>query len=80
VSVEQDVKSYIIENLGWDRDASELTDDYPLIERGALDSMGIFKLVTHLETKYDVDVEDEELVPKHFGTISSIASLIRSKT
>jgi acyl carrier protein len=32
-----------------------------------------------VEGEYGVEIQDEELVPQHFGTIGGIADLVRSK-
>ncbi len=41
--------------------------------------LGILNLVSFIEDEWGVTVEDEELIPEHFGTISRIAQLIESK-
>ncbi len=54
-------------------------DDYPLLEKGVLDSMGIIQVVAFLEDEFGIEVDDAELVPENFETIGSIAELIDSK-
>lgn len=54
-------------------------DDYPLLEKDVLDSMGIFQVVAFLEDEFGIEVDDAELVPENFETIGSIAELIDSK-
>jgi len=78
MSLEDDIRRFISEELK-PADGAALTDSYPLLDRQVLDSMGVFKLVAFLEDEIGVEVGDHELVPEHFGTISSIAELVRSK-
>lgn len=73
------IRNYIAEELKWDKPASELSDDYPLLERDVVDSLGIFKIIGFIEDEFDVEVDDEELVPENFETINSIAALISAK-
>ena len=54
-------------------------DDYPLLEKDVLDSMGIIQVVAFLEDEFGIEVDDAELVPENFETIGSIAKLIDSK-
>lgn len=54
-------------------------DDYPLLEKDVLDSMGIFQVVAFLEDEFGIEVDDAELVSENFETIGSIAELIDSK-
>lgn len=77
--IESKLRDFIIQELAWNGSRDDLTYDYPLIERRVLDSLGIFQVVTFVETEYGIDIQDEELVPEHFGTIDGIARLIESK-
>ena len=77
--IENSIRQFIVEELHPAGGAIELTDAYPLLERGTLDSLGLFQLVSFLEDEFHVTVEDEELVPQHFGTIHDIAMLVASK-
>jgi acyl carrier protein len=77
--IEDKVRTFIIEELSWDGTPNELTSDYPLIDRHVLDSLGIVQLVSFLEDEFGIEIEDEELVPDHFGTVGSIASLVQAK-
>jgi acyl carrier protein len=79
-TVTERVKRFIQEDLSSGHDSSSLTDDFPLIEQKVLDSLGIVQIVTMLEDEYDIVVEDEELVPENFGSLSAIDRLVRSKS
>jgi acyl carrier protein len=78
VSIEDDIRRFISVELR-PAETDVLTDTYPLLDRQVLDSMGLFQLVAYLEDELGVEIGDDELVPEHFGTISSIAHLVRSK-
>lgn len=77
--IESKLRDFIVRELSWNGSRDELTDDYPLIERRVLDSLGIFEVVTFVESEFGIEIVDEELVPEHFGTIDGIARLIESK-
>lgn len=77
--IENAIRQFITDELDHKGSNPGLTDDYPLLERGVLDSLGLFQLVGYLESEFGVEVEDEELVPQHFGTIRDIAQLVQSK-
>jgi acyl carrier protein len=76
--IENAIRQFILDELNHSG-SQDLTDDYPLLDRGVLDSLGLFQLVGYLESEFGVEVRDEELVPKHFGTIHDIAGLVLSK-
>lgn len=77
--IEERIRNFIIEDLGWRGDPARLTDDYALIENDVIDSLGIFQTVTYLEEVESVEVADEDLVPENFASIRSIAALVTSK-
>ncbi len=79
MSTQDQVRSYIVEELRFRGSAKDLKDDYPLLENEVLDSMGIFSVVSFLETEFGIEVDDEELVPENFGTIADIARLVEQK-
>ncbi len=69
---------------GWLRDnvtgGREVPPDEPLIENGVLTSLQTVELVTFLEERFDIVVEDEEFDEENFGSVEAIASLVASKT
>jgi acyl carrier protein len=79
-SVTIETRDFIVRELQWDGSPDELTDDYRLLDESVLDSLDILKLVVFLEERFAIDVDDEDLVPEHFETISSICRFVESKT
>lgn len=53
--------------------------DFPIIEGGLVDSLGLFKLIAFAEEQFDVRIAPEEIVFENFSTINAIVSLIRGK-
>ena len=74
-----EIRGFIVDEVAASHDRAVVTDDYPLLETGILDSLGIFNLVGYLENVFGVEIQDEELVPANFGTIADIARLIETK-
>jgi acyl carrier protein len=73
------VREFVLNELHWDETRGTLTPDYALIENHVVDSMGLLMLVSFVEERFGIQLADEELVPEHFGTIGSIATLIEKK-
>lgn len=78
-SVTARVRRFIIDELGWEGTARELTDDLLLIQEGALDSIGIVTLTSFLESYYGIIVEDSEIVPANLGSLASIERYVQAK-
>jgi len=56
----------------------DLTYDQSLLESGAIDSVGIFELVTFLEDEFHLNIEDENIIPSNFETVNAIAAFVAS--
>ena len=53
--------------------------DKSLMELGYLDSFGIIELVTFLEKKFKVTIEDKEITKEIFGSINKMSKLVLKK-
>jgi methoxymalonate biosynthesis acyl carrier protein len=73
-----------VEIQGWLREnvtgGREVSPDEPLIDNGVLTSLQTVELVTFLEERFDIVVEDEEFDEDNFGSVEAIAGLVASKT
>lgn len=77
MSVEERLRRFMIEELQAREET--VTPDYPLIGQQVLDSLGILQVVSFLESEFDVEVEDDELVADNFVSIAAITKLVESK-
>jgi acyl carrier protein len=71
------IRDYIRDELNVG-DAASLNDDTPLWG-GVIDSVGLMSLITFIEERFGVEIDDEELTSTHFGTVSNIAALVDRK-
>lgn len=76
--IETTIRDYIANELGT-APASGLEPATPLLDDDVLDSVGVYELVVFLEERYGIEILDEEVVPEHFGTITSLAKLVEAK-
>lgn len=79
MSIESDIREFLIQTLGHAGDPADLTLDYPLIETGVVDSMGMLELILWIEQRYGIDVQDEDVLPVNFGSVGSIATYIGAR-
>lgn len=79
MTLHAELRQFILENYLLTRDESVLGDSDSLTARGILDSTGALELVLHLEERYGVTVEDEELHPDNLDSIDRIAAFIERK-
>ncbi|HEY7693145.1 MAG TPA: acyl carrier protein [Gaiellaceae bacterium] len=72
------IEAFIAAELG--DPAKRVTARDDLLDDGLLDSAGLAQLVSYLEEQFDIEIDDEELVPANFRTTEAIADLVARKT
>ena len=71
------IRTFIQTEIIGDSNAAVPGDEDSLLERGLIDSMGLFRLVTFIEQEIGVILPDTALLPRNFATISAIERVIR---
>lgn len=59
---------------------ASLAPDQDLFEHNLLQSLALVSLVVHLEQKYQVSLNEQDLHEDNFRTLLTIANLVESKT
>ena len=77
--IEQDVRQFVVDTFLFGTDDGDLSSDDSFLDKGLVDSMGILTLVTHVEEKYKIRVDDTELIPDNWDSVGRIAKFITSK-
>lgn len=77
--VNDTIRRFIVEELHWNGSVGGPTDDYDLLQNDVLDSMGIFEIVSFVESEFGIEILDDDLLPENFATIGAITRLIESK-
>jgi acyl carrier protein len=78
MTIQENLRDFIVTDLGWTGDRSLLTDDYDLLEHDVIDSIGVFQLVSLIEERLGVEVPDDELVPENFSSIGALARMVET--
>ena len=78
-SIETEVRQYILDNFLFGRTEVEVSSDASFLDLGIIDSTGVLELVTFLEDKYQIKIEDEELVPANLDSLKGITRFVEAK-
>lgn len=73
------IREFLVEEFMPDMSADELDDDFDLQTGGAVDSLGLLKLVAWLESEYGISVDESELGPESLRTVNSINEFINER-
>jgi acyl carrier protein len=49
------------------------------MEKGLIDSTGVLELLEYIEEKFEISVEDEEVIPDNLDSLKSLAIFIERK-
>ena len=78
--VEDRIRSFIAENILFSDNGYPHADDASFLEEGIVDSMGIMELVMFVDEGFGIAVEDDEVIPDNFDSVSKLAAYIRRKS
>jgi len=79
MGIEDRVRQFIIEELAAGGGGAELTSEYPLIDGGVVDSLGVLRIMSFLEETYGVEVSELDLTYEHFRDLASIARFVEAR-
>lgn len=74
------VRTFLVQEFLQGDDTNELTDTTSLRESGILDSMGIVKVVVHVEREFGFEIEPHDASDENLGTIAKIVAYIERRT
>jgi acyl carrier protein len=80
MTVEKQIKQYVAENFLFSDDGYQLSEYASFLEEGIVDSTGVLELVMFVEETFNITVEDEDIVPENFDSVSCLAAYVRRKT
>lgn len=79
MSIEKQVREFILENYLFTDDESALNNDDSFLEKGILDSTGILEVIYFIEEEFEVKVDDNEMVPENLDSVKNIVAFVASK-
>jgi acyl carrier protein len=76
---EATLRTYITHNILFSDADYPYADDASFLETGVVDSLGVMELVMFVEERFGIDIQDRDVVPANFDSISRLSAFIRSK-
>jgi acyl carrier protein len=76
-TVKRETSDFIKENTF--ADVSKLADDTFIFRDGFFDSMGFVSLISFLESKFSIQIDEDDLVEENFESINAITSFVMKK-
>jgi len=75
--IEQEIRNFITEHFLYGR-SEALSDDVPLMGN-VIDSTGVIELISFVQERFSISVEDEEVMADNFGSVRNIVAFVEKK-
>lgn len=79
MTVEAQLRLYILNNYLFTDDQSMLDNDDSFLEKGIIDSTGIMEMILFLEQECGIRVEDEDMIPENLDSVNRIVAFVSRK-
>lgn len=79
LDITAEIRSFVITNFLYGQ-AGELSNNDSLLDNGFIDSTGVLELVSFLQDRFDIQVEDDEVIPANLDSIRNLVDYIGRKT
>ena len=77
----EDVKAVVTATLGIDDRADDIGPETELVGNlPELDSLAIVELVVALQSRFGIELEDDEIIGDNFETLGQLAAFVQSKS
>lgn len=73
------VKSYIDQELKDGTSEVEVKEEENLLANGIIDSLGVLKLVSFIEHKFNMQIPDEDVTVENFRSLKDIANYLETR-
>jgi len=73
------IREFIETNFLFSEEDKNLDDSVSFLESGIVDSTGILEIVEFVEEKFDISIEDDELVPENLDSIERLTGFLTRK-
>ena len=79
ITVKSEVRDFVIDNFLYGQVDEAFSNDDSFLEKGIIDSTGVLELVEFLESRYQMKIEDQDLVPENLDSVTSIVKYVGAK-
>jgi len=77
--VESAINHYISSEIIQDPAHLPLSNGTPLLDDGILDSLSLLQLVVFLEERFNIRVDEADLLPENFASVDAICAYLRAR-
>ncbi len=73
------IRQFIVENFLAGKDDAGFKNEDSFLETRVIDSTGVLELVQFVEEEWGLTVDDADLTPENFDSVSQVATYVQRK-
>ncbi|WP_109484753.1 acyl carrier protein [Occallatibacter savannae] len=78
VGIGTEIRDFVVTNFLFGK-GDDLSDEESLLDNGVIDSTGVLELVSYLQERFEMRVEDDEIVPANLDSIRNLVEFVGRK-
>jgi acyl carrier protein len=78
-TIRQELHLFIRETFLQLRPSLIIGDTDDLVEKGVLDSLAFVELITEIQNRYNVTIQDIDVIAENFGTVAAMARYVSER-
>jgi acyl carrier protein len=79
LDTKEQIRQYLAQNFLFSNNGLDLSNDASFLEEGIVDSTGVLEMVMFVEETFNIEVNDDEIVPDNFDSVNALATFIARK-
>ncbi len=79
MGIRDKIRNFITDNFMMGMNPEDLADSDSLLDKGIVDSTGILELIGFLEESFDIQIDDEELIPENLDSVVNLVNFANRK-
>ena len=76
--MKEEIRSYLLAHRA-NPNIETFSDADSLLELGVIDSMTMVDLIAHLESTYEIAIDEDDMIPENFDSIDAIVGYVEGK-
>jgi len=76
--IQPEIYNFVVENFLFGK-ADGLAADDSLVGKGVIDSTGVLELVSFIQDRFGIRMEDQEIIPDNLDSIRNLVTFITRK-
>jgi acyl carrier protein len=77
--MESVINDYISREIVQDQAMLPLSNDTSLLKGGILDSLSLLRLVVFLQERFQLTVDETDLLPENFDSVDAVCAYLRAR-